>query len=113
MSEITMEILKVIIMLAVILVTRYLVPWVKELIGASKMEEIRKWAKEAVEAAQQVHKAKTGEERKKIVVDIMRGILLRKNIDMSDEELEVLIEAAVKAMKMQDKNNIGTKIFGT
>lgn len=100
MSEMMMEALKVIVMLAVILVTRYLVPWIKELIGAAKMEEIRKWAKDAVEAAQQVHDAKSGAERKKIVIDIMRGILLRKNIDMSEEELDVLIEAAVKAMKM-------------
>lgn len=103
MSEIIMEILEVIVMLSVILVTRYLVPWIKELIGSAKMAEIRKWAKEAVEAAQQVHEAEPGAERKKIVVDIMRGILLRKNIDMSEKELDTLIESAVKAMKMQVK----------
>ena len=113
MSEMTLEILKVIVMLAVILVTWYLVPWIKELIGATKMEEIRKWAKDAVKAAQQVHEAEPGAERKKIVVDIMRGILLRKNIDMSDKELEVLIEAAVKAMKMQDKSESNVETSGT
>lgn len=101
MSEMAMEILKVIVMLAVLLVTRYLIPWIKELIGAARMEEIRKWAKDAVEAAQQVHDAKPGAERKAIVVDIMRGILQRKNIDMSEKELDTLIEAAVKAMKME------------
>lgn len=115
MSEMLMEILKVIVMLALIMVMRYGVPLANELIGAAKMAEIRKWAKEAVEAAQQVHDAEPGAERKKIVVDIMRGILLRKNIDMSEKELDTLIEAAVKAMKMQDKNNAGAsvKIFGT
>lgn len=106
MSEFTMEVLKLTVMVSVMLVIlvtkRYLIPLVKELIGEKKMEEIRKWAKEAVEAAQQLHKAEPGAERKKIVIDIMRGILLRKNIDMSDKELEVLIEAAVKAMKMQE-----------
>lgn len=111
MSEFTMEVLKLTVMVTVMLVIlvtkRYLIPLVKELIGEKKMEEIRKWAKEAVEAAQQLYKAEPGAERKKIVIDIMRGILLRKNIDMSDKELEVLIEAAVKAMKMKETGQEG------
>lgn len=65
MNDLVMEILKVIVMLAVLLVTRYVVPWLNERIGAAKMEEIRKWAKEAVEAAQQLHEAEPGAERKK------------------------------------------------
>lgn len=111
MSEITMEILKVIVMLA----TRYLVPLLKELIGAAKMTEIRKWVKDTVLMVQQVYDAKSGPERKAIVVNLIRKMLIKKNIDISAEQLDTLIEAAVKAMKMQDKNNTDTniKIFGT
>lgn len=113
MSEITMEILKVIVMLAVMLAMRYLIPLLKELIGAAKMEEIRKWVKDTVLMAQQVHEAKTGAERKAIVVDMLHNMLIKKNIDISEEQLNTLIEAAVKAMKMQDKNGSNIKIFGT
>lgn len=115
MSEITMAILELIVMLAVMLATWYLVPLLKELIGAAKMAEIRKWVKDTVLMAQQVYEAKPGAERKAIVVDLIRKMLIKKNIDISAEQLDTLIEAAVKAMKMQDKNNTDTsiKIFGT
>ncbi|MCM1416670.1 MAG: phage holin family protein [bacterium] len=102
MSEMLMEILKVIVMLAVLLVTRYLIPWIKEQIGAKQMEQIRAWVNDAVLMAQQVYDAKTGAERKEIVVDLLRGLLLKKNIDISIEQLDTLIEAAVKAMKMKE-----------
>ncbi len=112
MCEMVMEILKVIVKLAELLVTRYLIPWIKAQIGAKQMDEIRAWVKDAVLMAQQVHKAKLGAERKAIVVDIIRKMLIKKNIDISEEQLNTLIEAAVKAMKMKD-NNTDIKIFGT
>lgn len=98
-----MEVLKVIVMLAVILVTRYLVPWIKDKIGTEQLEAVKTWINAAVLMAQQVHDAKSGAERKAIVVDLARGILIRKNIDISEEQLDILIEAAVKAMKMQEQ----------
>lgn len=114
MSEILVEILKVIVMLAVLLVTRYMIPWIRELIGAKQMEEIRAWVNDAVLMAQQVYDAKPGAERKAIVVDLLRNMLIKKNIDISAEQLDTLIEAAVKAMKMKDNKNSQTvKIFGT
>lgn len=102
MSEMAMEILKVIVMLAVLLVTRYLIPLIKTRIEAEQLAEVKAWATDAVLMAQQVHNAKPGAERKAIVVDLVRGILIQKNIDISAEQLNTLIEAAVKAMKMQD-----------
>lgn len=103
MNEMVMEILRVIVMLAVLLVTRYLVPWIKAKIGAEQLAEVKTWVNAAVLMAQQVYDAKTGAERKAIVVDLIRDMLIKKNIDISIEQLDTLIEAAVKAMKMQEK----------
>lgn len=113
MSDITMEILKLIVMLAVILVTRYLIPLIKNQIGAKQMEEIRAWVKDAVLMVQQVYDAKSGPERKAIVVDMLHKMLIKKNIDISEEQLNTLIEAAVKAMKMQDISKTNVEISGT
>lgn len=107
MSEMMMEGLKVIVMLAVLLVARYLIPWIKAQIGAKQMEEIRAWVKDAVLMAQQLYDAKTGPERKAIVVDLLHKMLIKKNIDISEEQLDTLIEAAVKAMKMQEQKQEG------
>ena len=96
MNDIIFEIIKVIVMVAALVVTRYLVPWLKEKIGADKLAQIEKWARYAVEMAQQVHWSKPGEDRKAIVTEFLREILITKNISISDEQLDVLIEAAVK-----------------
>lgn len=106
MDEIIFEVIKIIVMVAALVVARYLVPWMKEKIGTDKMAQIEKWATYAVEMAQQVHWSKPGEDRKAIVTEFLKEILIAKNISISDEQLDVLIEAAVKEMKMQENAGI-------
>lgn len=103
MNEMIFEILKIIVMIAVFIVTCYLIPWVRGKIGQDKLDEITKWVNAAVLMAQQVYFAKTGAERKAIVIDLLKNILIAKNISISDEQLDMLIEAAVKAMKIEEK----------
>ncbi len=103
MNEMIFEILKLIVMIAVFIVTCYLIPWVRGKIGQDKLDEITKWVNAAVLMAQQVYFAKTGAERKAIVVDLLKNILIAKNISISDEQLDILIEAAVKAMRIEEK----------
>ena len=106
MSEIIFEILRLVVLLAVLVVTYYLIPWVRGKIGQDRLDEITKWANAAVLMAQQVYAAKTGAERKVIVVDLLKDILIAKNISISDKQLDMLIEAEVKAMKMQESNSM-------
>ncbi len=102
MNEIVFEILRLLVLLAVFVVTCYLLPLIKSKIGQDKLEEIIKWVNAAVLMAQQVYHAKTGAERKAIVIDLMKGILIAKKISITDEQLDLLIEAAVKSMKIQE-----------
>ena len=101
-GEIMFEILKVIVMLAVLVFMRYIVPLVKARIGSENLEMVDKWVHAAVLMVQQVHNAKPGPERKAIVVELIREMLIQKNIDISIEQLDMLIEAAVKTMKMEE-----------
>ena len=103
MNDILFEVLKIVVMLVALVVARYLVPWLKEKIGADKLTEAEKWAKYAVLKAQQVLWEETGADRKTYVTEFLKEILTAKNIALSDEQLDVLIEAAVKQMKMEEK----------
>lgn len=93
-------------MVAVLVVTRYLVPWLKDKIGADKLAAAEKWARYAVLKAQQVLWEKDGQDRKAYVTEFLKEILIAKNIALSDEQLDVLIEAAVKQMKMEENDNV-------
>ena len=90
-------------MVAALVVARYLVPWLKEKIGADKLAEAEKWAKYAVLKAQQVLGEETGADKKAYVTEFLKELLIAHNIALSDEQLDVLIEAAVKQMKMDEK----------
>ena len=109
MNDILFELLKLIVMIAVLLVMRYAIPWLRARIGAEKMAEIEKWAEKAVLMAQQVYWNKSGEERKEIVTEFLREMLIAKNISISGEQLEILIEAAVKQMKIEEGRNTVSK----
>lgn len=68
MNDILFEILRLLVMLAVFVVTYSLLPWIRGKIGQDRLAEITKWVDTAVLMAQQVYQAKTGAERKAIVI---------------------------------------------
>lgn len=51
-------------------------------------------------------KATGGKEKKAIVTQFLKEILQEKNIALSDKQIEILIEAAVKQMKIQENSGI-------
>jgi LL-H family phage holin len=106
MSDIIFEILKLVVMVSILLVTRYLVPLISAHVDMTKVNIVATWAKSAVLKAQQVMSAKSGEERKAFVTEFLKKILTAKNISISDEQIDTLIEAAVKQMKIDENAGI-------
>lgn len=106
MNEIVFEIIKVIVMVAVLLISRYLIPWIKEKCSADRLALAEKWVKYAVLKAQQVLWAEKGQDRKAYVTEFLKEILIAKNIALSDGQLDVLIEAAVKQMKIEENAGV-------
>lgn len=98
MREITLELLKLLIMILAAVLTRFVIPWIRQKTQNEKLQTMLNWTLQAVLAAEQVFTAKTGAERKKIVTNYMQNILMEKGINLSDGELDILIEAAVKQM---------------
>ena len=106
MREITLEALKLLIMILAMVMTRYVVPWLKAKTENETMQAVIDWTMQAVLAAEQAHQAQTGAERKYIVTEFIKQILIQKNISLSDEELSMLIESAVKQMNYEEKPNL-------
>ena len=100
--ELILQIVQVLISVAVFVITRYLVPAIREWMRGTQLEQIVSWTGQAVLATEQMYSSYTGKERKVIVTQFLRKMLLHKNITISDEELDTLIEAAVKQMNMQN-----------
>lgn len=100
MREITLELVKLLIMILAAVFTRYVIPWIRQKTQNEVLQNVIDWVMQAVLAAEQSHSAQTGAERKAIVTAFLKQILKAKNISLSDSELDMLIEAAVKQMNM-------------
>ena len=90
MTDLT-PVINAFIALIAALITAFVVPWIKRNTSAKDREELLKWVEIAVMAAQQLYHQLDGEERKKYVLDF----LAQKGYDVSSEEIENAIEAAV------------------
>lgn len=102
MSDVTFEALKLVIMVISILIARYLIPWFKASIDEHQLEQICTIIQSGVQMAQQVHASESGEARKQIVVNYVHRMLEQKGLTMSEEEIDTLIEAFVKQLKVAE-----------
>ena len=103
MSDIMLYLIKAVFVVSITIVMRYFIPWIREKIEASQYAWVAEWAATAVNAIQQTNWNKTGPERKAKVVELLKALLIKKNIAISDAELDAIIEAAVWAMKQTKK----------
>ena len=99
MNEALFEILRAVVVLVIVLLARYVIPYLKALAESTKYAWVTKWVELSVKSAEQtVFGDKTGPEKKAIVTKFIKEQLLKKNIALSDEQLNTLIESAVFEM---------------
>jgi LL-H family phage holin len=99
MDNIIFYALQLVIVVAISLFTKYALPFLKAKVDMSKIEQIAYWVGKSVLAEEQtVIGEKEGPKRKAKVTEFLKKLLIKKNISISDEQLNTLIEAAVKAM---------------
>ena len=96
-------IVKVLIPILGAIITYLIVPFIRQKTTKEQRENIYFWIKVAVAAAEQIYKEKgQGKLKKEYVVDF----LIAKGVNITIEELDVLIEAAVKELNMAQEKLI-------
>lgn len=92
MDEIQIKLLSLVITIISILITYYLVPYLKKKLGKEKFNEIYDWVSIAVNAAEQIfNEPGMGEKKKHYVLKFLQD----RGIELSYQELDALIEAVV------------------
>lgn len=99
MDQLLLKIIELLVIITITIVVRYGIPLVERFIEDAKLKSLMQWVDKAVLAAQQTIRAEgSGADKKAIVTKFLKEILTAKNISISDEQLDILIEAAVYAM---------------
>ena len=100
--ELTFEILKVAVSICVAIITMYVVPYLKELQKDKRYSTVIDFITLAVRAAEQtITGSGQGKQKKAEVIRFASEWMAKQGIDITDEELDQLIEAAVYAMKQE------------
>lgn len=97
MDEMIFTVVRIATTLIALVIAWYLVPMLKQAIDNIKDEKLREFVKSAVFAAQQ--KLESGAIKKKYVIDVVQKYATKHGIPLTDEQIDILIEPAVFAMK--------------
>ena len=96
MNDLTFNILKIVISVVAALIGYYLIPFLKEKVKEAKYKDLVEAVKVAVDAAEQTFKeGGMGKLKKEDVIKFITSYLNDNKIDISDAQLDRLIEAAV------------------
>lgn len=102
-NEIITLVLRLIITLCGVLVTRIVIPWVQSKIGTEHLESILAYADMAVKAAEQTFGPSMGEEKKAAAYEYIKTKACHLGMNLTGDDIDKLIEAAVLQMKFVGK----------
>ena len=86
------------------ILTGIVIPLIKEKIGNEKLAKYEEWATLAVQSAEMLFNEKgMGKAKKEYVVDFLNEMFNKNKIVITEKQIEILVEAAVKQMKLEEK----------
>lgn len=81
------------------ILTSFIIPLIKEKIETEKLAKYEYWVTMAVNAAEKLFpEIKSGESKKEYVVNFLNDLLNKNKVVVTEEQLNVLIEAAVNEL---------------
>lgn len=102
MNDIIFQLATLVVSVAAAAVARYVIPWIQSNINAHTLAEIQYWVEASVFCAQQLFDKTDGQKKKEAVEMFLREVLEQKEIHITESQLDTLIEAAVKQLKLQE-----------
>lgn len=101
MNELILKLMELAVIVVVIVLTRYLIPWFKSNTAINENAILIDLVNAAVMYAEQTMTG--GKVKKEAVTDLIKKELAERGITITDDQIDALIEAAVFAMN-QGKN---------
>lgn len=103
MDEMVFDICRLIATVVGLVLAYYVIPALKVVVENHIDENITGFINACVYAAQQIYEPEDGALKKKYVLKAVTDWLNDRNIKITDDQLDILIESAVLAMKKETK----------
>jgi len=97
--ELISELTKAILSVVLILISAYVIPWLKNKIGEDKYLTLVDFAEIVVRSAEKIYTPEEWEKKKLYAVDLVVAKAKEIGLNLSTEEINAIIEGAVQAVK--------------
>lgn len=87
------------------LVSYYVIPYIKTLVSDQQMDQVIYYINLAVKCAEQIYPVEEWMQKKAYVVGVVRAFLNENHISVTDQQLNVIIEAMVHEVK-KDRESV-------
>jgi len=94
-SDLTRAILSVVL----ILISAYVIPWLKNYVGEDKYQSIIEFAEIVVRSAEKIYTVDEWAQKKAYAVNMVSKKAKEIGIDIDEKEINAIIEGAVQAVK--------------
>ena len=101
MNDLTFIILKIVVSVISILISMCVIPYIQDKRKDAKYDLIFSYIDMAVRAAEQTIGAGNGKEKKEEVINFVKAWMIEHGVEISEEQLDILIEAAVFNMNRE------------
>ena len=98
-NEMITVIVKAVVAVLSVLITSVVIPYIKGKIGENKYNEIKYYVEYAVRCAEQIYTPEQWQEKKAYVKEYIIRKAKEFGIDMTEEDINVLIEGIVNEVK--------------
>ena len=103
MDERLFQIIIAVIPVLCTILTVYIIPLIKKKIGNENLAKYEYWVNIAVKAAEMIWvETGHGTDKKRYVVDFINNMFNSKKTVITESQLDALIEAAVKNLKLEE-----------
>lgn len=102
--ELIQKIIEVIIALVIVGITTYVVPFIRTKLSSDELATLKQYITFAVGCAEMYFTTEEGKKKKEYVTNYVKKILSSlSNIEVTDEQLDVMIEGIVYEVKYGNK----------
>lgn len=97
--ELITKLVEAIVTVVVVIISAYVIPWLKNKVGEDKYATVIEFAEIVVRSAEKIYTPEQWQEKKKYAVNLVIEKAKNLGIDLSVEEVNAIIEGAVQAVK--------------
>lgn len=97
--ELMTELTKGIVSVVLILITAFVIPWLKNMVGENKYETIVEYAEIVVRSAEKLYTPEEWSVKKSYAVHMLNKKAEALGLNISEQEINAIVEGAVQAVK--------------